>query len=88
MIVYCSVIFWVCVSIKRAVGKIVHAILHFHLWREEGWCRASINVAIEVFEDEVGKLEYSKDVAWNRQLELLEDNVGESNDHLIYCVKL
>ena len=77
---------WVQVSVQGVVGGLAHAVIH-RGWEEcgSGTC---VDVAVEVFEHEVRELEDAEDVAWDRNLELLEDDVGEGDNDLVYCVKL
>ena len=56
------------------VVNVIHAI--FEGGWKEGGSGACVDVAVEIFQHEVGELEDSEDVAWDWQLELLEETIG------------
>ena len=76
---------WVGMSVEGAGSEVVHAVLQ--CGREEGGSGARVDVAVEVFQHEVGELEDAEDVAWDGQLETLEDHVGECDNDLVNGVK-
>ena len=74
------------VSVVGAGSEVVHAVLH--RGREESRSGARVYVAVEVLQHEVGELEDAEDVAWNWQLEPLEDHVRKCDNDLVDSVEL